>query len=177
MELLNINNLKLAIASGNLDAFTQLFRQYYAKLVRFSIAITDQHEIAEEVASEVFVQLWNKRSQLASVSNLEAYMYQSIKNRSLNEIKSLKKNISIDKIEDPASTESSDSKIVTDEVSSSIRKVIQSLPSQCRTCYLLVKEEGMTYKQVGEILGISHRTVNAHLVIAIKQITEALKNN
>jgi RNA polymerase sigma-70 factor (ECF subfamily) len=49
------------------------------------------------------------------------------------------------------------------------------LPDRCRLIYKLVREDGMKYKQISKILGISVRTIDAQISIASKRITEALK--
>jgi RNA polymerase sigma-70 factor (ECF subfamily) len=53
-------------------------------------------------------------------------------------------------------------------------QAITSLPKQCGIVFRLVKENGMKYKEVGEILGISHRTVHTQMLRAMKKMTKAM---
>lgn len=54
-------------------------------------------------------------------------------------------------------------------------QAISSLPKQCGIIFRLVKENGMKYKEVGEILGISHRTVHTQMLRAMKKMTKAME--
>src|SRR6185312_16018984 len=54
-------------------------------------------------------------------------------------------------------------------------QAISSLPKQCGIIFRLIKENGMKYKEVAEILNISHRTVHTQMLRAMKKMTKAME--
>lgn len=161
-----------------MEAFEILFNTYYPKLVGFATLIIGEKSSAEEVTSDVFINLWKQKEKITEIENLHAYLHRSVRNRALNDIKKNKiKSANIAEFENINSQELAESKILTKELSQKISFAVANLPTQCRLCYHLVKEEGLSYKKAAEILDISPRTVNAQMVIALKQISKAIKNN
>ena len=61
--------------------------------------------------------------------------------------------------------------MINSELMKKINDAINELPPRCKMVFKLVREDGLSYKEVGEILNISPKTVDAQMVIAVKQIT------
>ena len=67
---------------------------------------------------------------------------------------------------------------MSQEVVSDLMKAINELPPRCRTIFKLVKENGLRYQEVADIMEISIKTVEAQMAIALRRIksnTEFLK--
>ena len=56
-----------------------------------------------------------------------------------------------------------------------INAAIDQLPPRCKMVFKLVREDGLSYKEVGAILNISPKTVDAQMMIAVKQVSEKVK--
>ena len=67
---------------------------------------------------------------------------------------------------------SPESEYLYKELDLKISRVIASLPERCRLIYLLVKEDGLKYKDVAELLDISIKTVDSQMAIALKRLRE-----
>ena len=67
-------------------AYKELFFILYSSLTRFSASITKSKEIAEEIVSDVFIQLWNNRQKLSEIDDLRLYLFISVKNNSVREV-------------------------------------------------------------------------------------------
>jgi RNA polymerase sigma-70 factor (ECF subfamily) len=52
---------------------------------------------------------------------------------------------------------------------------VEDLPSRCKIIFKLVREDGLKYKEVAEVLNVSVNTVDAQMVIAVKRISEKVK--
>ncbi len=160
------------------DAFRQLFRHYYTGLLRFAISIVKVKEAAEEIVEDLFVAVWNKRSTITNISNLRVYLYISVKNHCLNYIR--KKGeiriIDLDQLDTAYTrlTLNPEDIMVASELLQLINKAIHELPPKCRIVFKLVKEDGLTYKEVAEVLDISPRTVENHIAVAVRKIAASL---
>jgi len=175
-ELLHIQE---QISRGNEKAFTELYGLFHRKLFYFSKAIVRSAEMAEEVVEDVFVKLWSNRVQLVSIQNLAVYLYVAVKNRSLNAI-SKKTEALIRSPFDDLDIEIGSAHIdphslmVSSEMMKKMSQAVESLPPRCKLVFRLVREDGLSYKEVSEILGMAVNTIDVQMAIAVKKICAAL---
>jgi len=58
-----------------------------------------------------------------------------------------------------------------------IRQEIDKLPPKCREVFIMSKVRGMKYKEIAEELGISTKTIENHMIKALRSIREALSQS
>ena len=75
------------IRVGDIQAFETLFRQTYDPLVRFAYSMLRSRAVAEEVVQELMLELWRRRETLRVAGPLNGYLFQSVRNRALNELR------------------------------------------------------------------------------------------
>lgn len=179
-EDLYVRNLLSRIAeSDDKAAFTCLFNLYYNRLVQFAMVFVASHSLAEDVVSEVLIRLLRKRKELNSIQNFPAYLFQSVKNEGLNQLKLQKKErlfMPLDDEDDVFFPDLTDPHewMVEKELRGIVTTIVEKLPPKRRMVYKMIKDEGMKYKDVAELLEISERTVEVHLKIAIRELREAV---
>src|SRR5690606_7618218 len=112
--------------------------------------------VAEEIVSDVFMWMWQQRSRLGSIRQVRLYLYQAVKNRSLNYLRTIH---SRTEFEDIASFEGTvipaiqfnaddpEQILLNNELRRHMEKAIASLPARCRLIFRLVKDDGMHYKE------------------------------
>lgn len=160
------------------SSFEKLFQLYYPRLLHFSTQFVHSPEAAEELVSDVFTRLWVNRKSTDQIHNPETYLFISVKNASLNYLKQFSRYRVTDleqaggnqfiNTHDPArETERR-------ELFYKLTETIESLPLKSRLVFKLIKEDGLKYKDVAEILDISPRTVETHLVRAIKKLDKVV---
>lgn len=116
---------------------------------------------------------------MQDVRNIESYLFISVKNHSLNYLKKYSK-ISFGQLQECNKYELSDlfdpqMQMELKELSGKMEQAIQALPLQSRIVFRLIKEDGMKYKDVAEILSISPRTVQTLLYRAIKKLSHVFE--
>jgi RNA polymerase sigma-70 factor (family 1) len=159
-------------------AFEQLFYALNKPLIKFCVLYVRQNEAAEDIVSELFVKCWQNRQKLCGIINPATYLYIAVKNQSLNYIKKYS-NIHMVQIEDTdefalVNTYNPQKELEKKELVFKLDKAISALPQQCRIIFRLIKEDGMKYKEVGEVLDISPRTVQTQLFRALKKLSMVL---
>ena len=165
------------IKKGDIRAFENLFDRYYKRLCQFSFNLQNNRESAEEIVSDVLANLWIKKSEINIHSNLKSYLFISVKNRSLNHLKSKTK---WEKERDPRqlsdieliAEEKADLSLLSSEIRTQIEDIINQMPPKRQTIFRLNRIEGFKYKEIGEILNISERTVQNHMVEAVRFISQ-----
>ncbi len=168
------------VAEGDQNAFRQVYLHYYKRLFQFALSIVKTKESAEEVVEDVFVRIWQQRSDMVKVRNLRVYLYTAAKNTALNYL-SQKAKLSIVQpfdhidIEMGASDISPEQILITAEMYRKIQAAVEDLPPRCKMIFKLVREDGLRYKEIAEILNISVNTIDAQMAIAVKRISAALE--
>lgn len=147
-------------------------------LHKFSFSIIKSSEGAEEIVSDVFIKIWQIRARLPEIGNLKVYLFTITKNFSINYIHKHYKNVpycidDID-IEPVVGVGNPEELCISAETVNLIRQTIRELPPQCRLVFQLIKEDGLKYKEVAEIMELSVNTVRNQLAIAVKKIAAAL---
>ncbi|MBT2558602.1 RNA polymerase sigma-70 factor [Hymenobacter sp. ISL-91] len=160
-------------------AFGELFNFYHPRLLKFSLLYVKSRELAEEVVSDVFFKIWQKRATLPEVKNLDSYLYISIKNQSLNYLQKAENQPTVALDDLPAhltvETLTPERTLLVSELQAEIHRAVEKLPPQCKIIFKLIREDGLKYKQVAEILGISVKTIEVQIGIAIKKISADLQ--
>jgi RNA polymerase sigma-70 factor (family 1) len=155
-------------------AFEALFRKMQPGLVRFAFIHLRDAEDAREVVQEVFINIWDKREQLNFEEELKYYLFRSVKNACLNLIK--KRRLDTVSLEEglTAAEESRDDGHDTEQRFKSVMAQVNLLPEMCREIFLMSRMEGLSHKEIAEILEIAPKTVENQIGIGLKKIREGL---
>lgn len=161
------------ISEGNEEAFKKLFLKYYNGLCRFSSSMIRSPFLAEEIVQEVFAKVWETRKSLDANGNIKAYLYQAVKNKTYDWLE--KKKIEGKYLDEFAlqNDEVEEENELTQKEEQFIREVqnaVEELPNRAQLIYKLHKKEGLTYKEIAQIMGISVKTVESQMGRALKLI-------
>ena len=161
-------------------SFKRLFDIFAGRLYQFSFSFVKSKSVAEEVVSDVFLKVWINRSELVNIQNIKAYLFKSTYNTSLNYLDEMKRKnaVSLDDLEVDLGVDliCPETELINKELKSIIEQSIEDLPPRCKMIYKLAKVEQMKYKDIGELLDISVKTINHQLSIALKKIGETIKS-
>jgi RNA polymerase sigma-70 factor (family 1) len=161
------------------DSYRKLFYHFYPVLLSFCTTILNNKEDAEEVVSEVMLKVWTMGPDLEHVENLTVYLFKAARNKAYDVLRTKNRKVLTVAISDQMQENiidknSPESEYSRGELEQYISKIIRALPTQAQLVYRLVKEQGLAYKQVTEILGISVNTAETHMRLALKKIRTAL---
>lgn len=157
------------------DDFRLLYDLLYDSFFRIAGYYLKKEEWTQEVVLDVFLTLWNKRVDLVSIDNFDNYCFILLKNTSLNYIEKHKhKFISLDDTIKLEHSETPESNLLNDELLLVYVNALEELPPKCREVFVLIREQGLSYKEVAYQLDISIKTVDSQLQKAIKSIKEKI---
>lgn len=177
----NLDALLQRVCNDDAQAYKELFLLYHPRLIQFAYSITHSRVQAEEVVSDVFLKIWLKRKTLLKVKNFHLYLYISTKNFSINYLNKEKRErtFSLDQsvVEFKSFYFNPEQLVLSDEALRRIQFAIRQLPRQCQLIFKLVKEDGLKYKEVAELLNLSIKTIEAQMGIALKKIAASIQFN
>lgn len=166
--------------TDDVKAFEVLYLMLCHKLIRFCTYYVGKKEVAEEIVSEVFVKCWENRKAKTDLLNPESYFFVAVRNQSLKHIKKFA-NINLVEIDDTETTgfiqmNNPEKQLENKELHEHLDRAIDQLPMQAKTIFRMIKEGGMKYKEVAELLEISPRTVQTQLVRSISKLRITLQS-
>ncbi|MDO6433528.1 RNA polymerase sigma-70 factor [Flavitalea sp. BT771] len=176
---ITIKDLQVRIARfDDQQAYKELFTSLYSYLFQFAKSLVKAKEPAEEIISDVFIKVWEKRKDLEKIENLKLYLYVSTRNLSYNYLDKQKRSATnaLDNVQAEFTSVYFDPEqlLITADMLSRIQKAIDQLPPKCKMIFRLAKEDGLKYREVAEILNISVKTVENQLAIAVQKIGSAV---
>lgn len=182
LKLMTNKNLK-SLDFNNKDIsdevfFKNIYLENYPSLIVFAKGYVKQKPIAEDLVEDVFIKLWNNRKVISTIQNLKVYLFVAVRNTCFNYLVKLKK-YNLQSIEDldidfEQITATAEDKIISNERVELIHQEINKLPKKCKAIFILIKEEGLKYTEVAQLLNLSIKTVETQMSIAFKRLSQAL---
>ncbi len=168
--------LLAGLKAGDEAVFKLLFDKYYRPLVVFANRILTDPDLSRSVVQDVFVMLFEKRSEINIHTSLSSHLFQTVRNRCLNVLKHNKmKREHHQRIFDSGNeAEQPFETLEYTELEQCIEKAISGLPDQCRKIFRLSRHDGVTNQEIADQLEISKRTVETQISKALKRIREDL---
>jgi RNA polymerase sigma-70 factor (ECF subfamily) len=169
------DQLVYLIQNRDVRAFEELFLEYHSRLVLFALKFTGDLQTAKDIVQDTFLNLWDNAEKIKS--SPKAYLFQSVKNNSLNlnrhmkivgsvkeelirKINSIEKSVYLDS-ENPYQS------LLEQEMEHKVEEVVYTLPNKCRLIFNMSRKEHLKNKEIALKLNISVKAVE-------KQISKAL---
>jgi RNA polymerase sigma-70 factor (family 1) len=174
-----MNILLQKIQSGDENGFKEFYHAQFFKLYQFAYSFLHSKEPSEEIANDVFLALWQKRGTLHKIDNINVYLYVSVKNACLNYLRrnNMPVPVSVDDLPVYHFQLIADPELLLHqkELQQQISEAVEQLPPRCRLIFKLVKEDGLSYKEVASILELSIKTIDSQLCLALKKLAVTLQ--
>ena len=154
-----LNNLTELPGEVDLDS---LFKEYYDRLVYFSIQFVKDKDQAQDIVQDSFIKYWNQREMVMSNRiAIKNFLYSTVRNASLNVIRHEK--VKEGYIQEQGSAEPEEpaviDAIIAAEVISKIHAAVQSLPESHRQISVMGYFDGKKNNEIADELNMSVNTV------------------
>jgi len=185
MSELSDKQLLTAFLHGNREGFDVLFRRYAPRIHATAFRLTGSWEDAEDTLQEVFLQLARKASTIRNRAALSAWLYRTAVNRATDSLRRRKQTVSLD--DNPIQAEkviwveslrlekrqqrSRDAMAILDR----IQELILRLPPRQAAIFVLKGFQGLTHREIAEVLGCSESGSKSQYCVACAKIREYLE--
>ncbi len=161
---------------GNISAFETLFDRYYIALCNFSYLFLKNKELCEEIISDLFVNLWLKKDQISIQKNFKSFVYRSTYNACISMVRTSKPEFLYD-FSKVTTYEllTPETILLNSEFEASIHELLNVLPKVAGLVLRMKKIDGLKYKEIAEILNISEKTVENHIINAIRKLRQEIE--
>ena len=165
------------ICKGNEESFTEAFDKYYSPLCYYADKFVHDLDESRSLVQQVFVDLWIKRNKLLVTQSLKSYLFKSVQNSSLDFLKhKLVESKYLNQVRPDFETDDRDL-IEEAELNARINNAINELPEKCREIFTLCRFEELHYSDIAQKLGISVKTVEMQMGIALKKLRAKLTDH
>ena len=169
-------SLVRGLRSDKPEALRKLMDVYWAPLVGFAHRILSGSGDPEDVVQTAFVRLWSRRYELKEDGSLRALLYTIVRNAALDDLrKRTRRDEALRSAAPPPSPKTPYEDVQGAELQRLAAAAVARLPERRREVFRLVREEGLSYQEIAEIMGLSSQTVANHMSLAMADLRTALR--
>ncbi len=181
----NDNNLWQGLKQGDKEMFLALYKKYYHTLLFIGIKEIKDAQLVKDVIQQLFLYLWEKRETIQDARDVKSYLVTSFlrklsadwkKTKQFGELELVWSSYSEDLQPNPEET-----LIRKDEQSQLFQLIkdrINELPNRQKELIILKFYEGLTYDEIVQKTGLSHRTVYNKIHEGLKKLkSEIVKSS
>ena len=169
------------LKNSDREAFAALFRLLREPLIRYVVSIVKEDMIAHDLVQDCFIDLWKAREILDPEKPFNAYIYQMARNRALRHLRDTRlRESKHEHIKQNSSREIPveqwpDAGMDSDSLGKKLKEWLLGLPERQREALELSRYQGLSHKEIAEIMEISPSTVNTHITLAIKNLRRTIE--
>lgn len=173
--LADINTQSERHETLSVDKFKQIFDTYYESIRNFTYYKIGDMDVAEDLAQEAFLKLWEKRDEVKE-KTVKTLLYTIANNLAINHLKhgNVVFNFAVN-YQGRDSYESPDFELEMKEFDQKLQQAIGSIPEKSREVFLMNRIEGLTYNDIAERLEISVKTVEKRMRKALDLLRSSIK--
>ena len=160
-----------AAANGDIDSFGKLCQRYYAAMAAIAYSVLGDHQLAEDAAQESFARALVKLRSLRNRAKFATWLAAICRNVAKDMVAIEARQISSKDISDTADRSSSDDSL------QAVQKAVEQLPASAKELVILRYYDGLSYEEIGSVLGVSKATINGRLTRAKRKMAKYLRRN
>lgn len=179
-EIEDVRLLESMVHGSDMDAFGVIYKKYVKQLSQYAFQFTKSRFITDEIMQEVFLKLWDHRKKLRKDGNIKSYLYNMVRNRSLNYIRDAVQHEDLAEVlkkDYLKACEQPDYVLISQEYDNLVKNVIERLPKGKKDIYQLSREDGKTNLEIAQELGITVKTVRNQLRSSLQFIKKHVERH
>jgi RNA polymerase sigma-70 factor (ECF subfamily) len=168
--------------SGNKKSFEDLYKQYFQALINYGFRITKNENLIEDAVQELFISIWNNRTNLSEVNEVKFYLFRSLKNRILRQLEKdvFDKSEDVDVYLDFLNSISEEQKKIDSEQFDAnldtLQRAIAHLPIRQQEVINLKYYHDFTLDEIAKLMDVNKQSVSNLLFRSYAILRKLLKN-
>ncbi|WP_316826320.1 sigma-70 family RNA polymerase sigma factor [Pedobacter miscanthi] len=160
------------------QSFEMAYDLYWEKVFAVCYNNIKEVEPAKGMVQEIFKSLWERRAEL-EIEKIEHYLIRSAKFKTFEYIRnkvSRQKHNEFHVMDCSASSNCTEEQVLFNSLKEKVNLLVDTLPCQCKRVYKMSREQGMSNKEIANMLYISERAVEYHITKAMGKLKMGLAN-
>ncbi|HWW40401.1 RNA polymerase sigma factor [Pedobacter sp.] len=180
MEELSDTELWASFKSGDKNAFKTIYYRYYMMLYKYGLKTSSDSELAEDCLQDLFLKLWKNKITLGEVASVKSYLFRSYTHTLFDAVKKVKRVYNGADLNLEESDKSIEESIITDQSASEtnhhLHQALKHLTKRQKQIIILHYFEGLSYKQIEEILPLKYQAIRNCVHEAIKILRKSINS-
>jgi len=168
------SSLVIETLNGDRDAFGRLVEKYERRIFNLAFRICGDYEDAMDVTQAVFVKAFDKLETFDTSRKFFSWIYRMGVNESLNHVKKRSRIVNVDFDPPSPRTPEPDRGLIREESYGLVQSALRRLGEDHRVIIILRHFVDLSYRQIGDVLGIPEKTVKSRLYSARQRMKEIL---
>lgn len=171
--------LVLRLIDGDEDTFCELYARYKNQLVYFALRYLKSQAYAEDIFQDTFAAVWQSRRFIDPDTSFSSYLYTIVRNRVLNQLRSLEQESSLKEAILSQAVDYSNSTsqaIAVAELEAVVNEALGKLTPRQREVFELSRRQRLSHKEIAQALDISVNTVQEYISASLHTIRHYLSH-
>ncbi len=169
-----VNQDWILFKQGNQTAFERIYREQVDFLYSYGMKIIRDSSLVEDAIQDMFIYLWDKRTNLGDTDNYRAYLTLSLKRRIIKTLKKDTKTLAYDESEIFHTTLAIDAIIEKSELKQEqalkLKNAFEELNAKQQHILYLKYYQNFTGLEIAEILNVKHQSVRNGISRALSKL-------
>ncbi|MEZ6080200.1 MAG: RNA polymerase sigma factor [Pirellulaceae bacterium] len=166
-----MDSLVASCVAGDSAAMQAIYEQSKSRVYGLMVRMVGQQD-ADDLTQQVYLQMFRKLGQFNGQSKLETWLFRIATNEALQYLRKQKRQTTASYAVDPITVD--DDHLIKGEESQLVEAALKRLDPGLRAVFLLKEQQGLSYCDIAESLGIPEGTVGSRLNRARKELRQEL---
>lgn len=174
----NLNTIVKRLAGDDKKALDEIYNYYCPRLYAFSKKFLKVEDDINDILQDVFIKLWENRKNIKNVETFNAWIFTITKNTVISYFREKIKLTEFEsRVREMATSEGylTDTTAEYEDIKEKVGQLIEQLPEKRKQIFKLSREQGLSNKEIATEMGISVKTVEDHIMHAIRFLKNNLK--
>ncbi len=180
--------LMIRVGAGDAAAFRDLVRRYEARARRYCFRIFRDSHLAEDLAQEVFLKLYRTAERYEPTGPFRTYFYRVLANHCFDRLRFLRRRAEVrgttldartidglEHVDGNGRFAPPEAALLKSEEAGLVRRAVEELPENLRRAVVLREFEGLKYREIADVLGVSLNEVKVLIHRGRKQLAKRLR--
>jgi RNA polymerase sigma-70 factor (ECF subfamily) len=159
-------------------AFTALFDRYWVRLYKLAKNYLKNQETSEELVHDIFLNIWNRRGTL-EIGSFQAFLLTAARYQVYNRMRAAKPVMLVlgDTLpaNEPFQNNEGEDHLIEQELQRELQQYLVQLPKRCQEIFYMSRVKNLSNQEIADSFGVSKRTVENQITIALKHLRSCLK--
>lgn len=164
-----------AIRASDHEAFASLYEATHSALLRYAWTLIQDEDAGYDVLQEAYMKLWGMRRRIDPTRSLEALLFRIVRNIAYKRYRRRRHQLQLLRpLEEEAVASPITEEVHADMLAGRVKQWVAAMPPRRREVFELSRTSGLSHQEIAELLGVSPKTVNNHLVAALRELRDRL---
>ncbi|HLF34741.1 MAG TPA: RNA polymerase sigma factor [Cyclobacteriaceae bacterium] len=183
IAMMHIDGLVIRARNGDQKAFGKIMGLWFKRIYNFSNKYFGDHDLAMETTQKTFIAVYHNIRKLQDPAKFKTWIYKIAWNQCHEEERRINRKNWFSLFTSPEARNmpeyfmTPDKEMHVKEIGDLVSDILKTLPEEQKTIIILKEYEGLKFREIAEMLGISENTAKSRMYYALKSLRKSIEEN